>query len=96
MSRHDYMASAQLEMRSYEIGCSFYGLLMAAMRRADTRNLEKLKSVFPTEWNELQARYHAPGGYLGLEGTAGTEEFTGQEGTDTPAADGREDEASSS
>lgn len=43
---------------------SFYGLLMAAMRQADTQNLELLKSVFPDVWDELVKRYHAPGGCL--------------------------------
>lgn len=43
---------------------SFYSLIMAAMRKADTDNLEKLKSVFPEVYGELRARYNAPGGAL--------------------------------
>jgi hypothetical protein len=43
---------------------SFYGLLMATMRKAGGVNLEKLKSAFPEQWAELSARYDAPGGCL--------------------------------
>ena len=43
---------------------SFYGLLMAAMRNADTKNSEKLKTAFPEIYDELQKRYNAPGGAL--------------------------------
>ena len=43
---------------------SFYGLLMAAMRNADTDNLATLKAAFPQVWQELHDRYNAPGGCL--------------------------------
>lgn len=43
---------------------SFKAIIMAAMRKADTDNLEKLQSAFPEIWDELLARYNAPGGYL--------------------------------
>lgn len=43
---------------------SFYGLLMAAMRKADTFNAAILRRAFPEVWNDLQARYNAPGGVL--------------------------------
>ena len=42
----------------------FYALIMAAMRRADTDNAALLKAAFPEVWDELYARYHAPGGRL--------------------------------
>lgn len=42
----------------------FYALLMAAMRRADTPNAARLRGAFPEIWDELQARYNAPGGVL--------------------------------
>lgn len=42
----------------------FYALIMAAMRQADTANAERLRHMFPVVWDELQARYHAPGGLL--------------------------------
>jgi hypothetical protein len=43
---------------------SFYGLIMAAMRKADTRNAELLRRAFPEVWADLQARYLSPGGVL--------------------------------
>jgi hypothetical protein len=43
---------------------SFYGLLMAAMRKADTTNAAILRRAFPEVWDDLQARYEAPGGVL--------------------------------
>ena len=54
-------------IRSQSIAAScepFYALIMAAMRQADTTNTEKLKAGWPEVWDELQARYNAPGGYL--------------------------------
>jgi len=61
MSRFDYVQSQRLS------GESFYPLLMAAMRRAGTKNLALLTNAFPEVWYELQARYNAPGGYLECE-----------------------------
>lgn len=43
---------------------SFYGLVMAAMRKADTTNAAILRRAFPSVWDDLQARYLAPGGVL--------------------------------
>lgn len=60
MSRHDYEESKRINAA----GHSFYGLLMAAMRNADTPNLGKLRESFPEVAAELQARYDAPGGVL--------------------------------
>ncbi len=58
MSLYDYQRSQHI--------CDepFYVLIMAAMRRADTNNAEKLREAFPGTWRELEARYHAPGGLL--------------------------------
>jgi len=42
----------------------FYALIQAAMRRADTHNLELLKGCWPDVFHELLARYNAPGGRL--------------------------------
>lgn len=64
MSFHDYEYSRLLHHND----APFYALVMAAMRRADTENLEKLKSLFPDTWEELQARYNAPGGRLAEDG----------------------------
>lgn len=60
MSHLNYEQSKQLATEDYP----FYALIMAAMRRADTHNLEKLKNAFPSTWNELKGRYNAPGGVL--------------------------------
>lgn len=60
MSLHSYRASRRLVQEDE----SFYALLMAAMRRADTTNQAKLRLIFPEVWEELQARYNAEGGLL--------------------------------
>lgn len=59
MSWYDYQAS-----KDFGADPSFYALIMAAMRRADTVNARLLREAFPGVWHELQARYNAPGGYL--------------------------------
>ncbi len=60
MSYYDYKQSVYIEMKQYP----FYAIIMAAMRQADTDNAEKLRTMFPETWRELEARYHAPGGLL--------------------------------
>jgi len=60
MSRFDYEASKMIIVEDPP----FYGLIMAAMRKADTDNLFNLKIAFPEVWDELQERYNAPGGML--------------------------------
>ena len=67
MSRYDYESS-----RDVTHSTSFYGLIMAAMRRADTVNLAALRAAFPQVWAELDARYNAPGGVLPGDGGAGS------------------------
>jgi hypothetical protein len=37
---------------------------MAAMRKADSFNIERLRVAFPETYRELTARYNAPGGRL--------------------------------
>jgi len=56
----DYRASIRIASEDP----SFRALIMAAMRKADTSNTEKLKNAFPEIWAELRARYDAPGGFL--------------------------------
>lgn len=58
MSLYDYEASLGLGHPP------FYALIMAAMRKADSVNAGRLQRAFPEIWNELQARYDAPGGCL--------------------------------
>lgn len=60
MSLYDYKESQQL-MRGDP---GFYALVMAAMRKADSDNAEKLQRAFPATWEELQERYNSPGGEL--------------------------------
>jgi hypothetical protein len=43
---------------------SFYALIQAAMRKADTENLEMLKGCWPKTYEELLKRYNAPGDIL--------------------------------
>ncbi len=68
MSHYDYIESQSL----YRV--PFHALIMAAMRKADTPNLEQLKAAWPETWSELEARYHAPGGYLPTEVNVNSEE----------------------
>ena len=60
MSLYNYEVGLRISAQGYP----FYALVQAAMREADTDNLEKLKAAFPDQWNDLQARYNAPGGVL--------------------------------
>jgi len=60
MSHFDYEASKRISLDDPP----FYALVMAAMRQADTTNTEKLKAAFPEVYDELRARYNAPGGIL--------------------------------
>ena len=65
MSRFDYEASKKIMIEDPP----FYGLIMAAMRKADFNNLFSLTSAFPEVWDELQERYNAPGGILESDGS---------------------------
>ncbi len=62
MGRHyyDYIHSQHIAVHDW----SFYALLMAAMRVADSTNADKLMQAFPSVHAELVARYNAPGGLL--------------------------------
>jgi hypothetical protein len=60
VSRYDYELSKQISAADYP----FYALVMVVMRQADTLNGEKLRRMWPETWDELQARYNAPGGLL--------------------------------
>lgn len=58
--RFEYEASKHVAMQ----GLPWYALLMALMRDADEENLRRLRLGFEDVWQELQARYNAPGGLL--------------------------------
>lgn len=60
MSLYDYRRSLILAVDDPP----FAALIMAAMRKADTDNVARLRSVFPELWAELTQRYHAPGGAI--------------------------------
>jgi hypothetical protein len=68
IGRHAYEESKRLAAEG-----DFYSLLMAAMRCADTGNTERLREAFPEVWDELNARYQAPGGVI--EGDSDFEEY---------------------
>lgn len=61
MSLHDYNCAGALASSD---DSTFYGHVMAAMMRADTDNLAKLKAAWPEVWDELQHRYNAPQGLM--------------------------------
>lgn len=63
MSYYDYCVSRELASNDPP----FYALIMAAMRRADTENRQRLRAVYPELWAELQERYDAPGGFTKAE-----------------------------
>lgn len=60
MSLYDWTKALELEKKDVP----FYGLLMAAVLRADDLNLAKLNVMWPEICSEVQARYNAPGGKL--------------------------------
>jgi len=60
MMQYEYEESKRIAAQ----GFSFYGLLMAVIRQADTDNFQKLQLAFPGVCKELRDRYNAPGGYL--------------------------------
>lgn len=60
---YDYQRARELSLGDEP----FYALIMAAMWRADSDNLAKLKAAWPDVWDELHARYHSPGARLADE-----------------------------
>lgn len=60
MSHYDYRRSIQIAIADEP----FAAMIMAAMRRADTDNLETLRNAFPDIYAELVARINAPNGVL--------------------------------
>ena len=64
MSYYDYLQSKDLST----LDPSFAALIMAAARKADTNNLERLEQAFPGIVSEFRSRYNAPGGILEADG----------------------------
>ena len=54
----DYTLSKYLQQIPFD------ALVAAAMRKADTENLNLLGEIFPQIRKDLHDRYNAPGGYL--------------------------------
>ncbi len=69
MSLYDYEASQRIAARDDP----FYALIMAAMRKADTDNTEKLRTAYPEVYDELNRRYRAMGGCITPEEIAALE-----------------------
>lgn len=67
MSLYEFEESRKIAMDDP----SFYALIMAAARRADTENLARLEDAFPDAVSELRRRFHAPGGLLPGESANG-------------------------
>jgi len=68
LSIREYESGRKLLMAAHEgVGNPFYSLLQACFRCAGSDNLAKLQTLFPEEYNELQARYNAPGGILNTD-----------------------------
>ena len=60
MSLYDYKKSQEIWKSNYP----FESIIMAAMRQADSINLENLKNSFPEIYEEFYKRYNSPGGIL--------------------------------
>jgi hypothetical protein len=60
MSYYDYKESLIISQGDP----SFYSLVMACARKADSFNLVALERAFPETILELKARYNSPGGVL--------------------------------
>jgi hypothetical protein len=60
VSLFDYRASREIS----DSDPPFYALIMAAMRKADTANMARLRAAFPDVYDEFEARYNAPAGVL--------------------------------
>jgi len=64
MSLYDYEESKRIAAQDF----CFYALIMAAMRQADSNNLEALCRAFPQVYSELRERYNTRGGRLPEDG----------------------------
>ena len=63
-SKHDKNISNQILLLD---GVTFYGILLAAINRADSENLERFEQLFPKAVHEARIRYYAPGGCVSLQ-----------------------------
>lgn len=58
MSHHEYEVSRKIAAEDPP----FYGIVMAALRKADDKNYRLLRAAFPTVEREFQDRYNLPAG----------------------------------
>lgn len=63
MSYHEYAIGREIAGQDFP----FYALIQAAMRKADTENLDRLRQAFPEVWAELRERYYARGGRIAAD-----------------------------
>ena len=63
MSLYEYRESLRISANDP----GFYALIMAAARKADTDNMNRLEAAFPKTISELRSRYNAPGGLINGE-----------------------------
>ena len=45
----------------------FYGLIVAAILRADSNNAAKIRAAWPDVYDVTEQRYHGPGGYISTD-----------------------------
>ena len=62
MSLHEYKVSR--ELYALDPTPPFYGLIMAAMRQADSSKAHILRRSFPEVWDEFHKRWNSPDGKL--------------------------------
>jgi len=60
MSLYDYRLSLEISKHDPP----FCALIMSAIRKADSTNLEYIRMMWPEVVQEFKRRYHAPGGIL--------------------------------
>lgn len=63
LTLREYRMSAEIGRR-LDADDDFYAIMALLMRNADTYNAERLRAAYPLVWDDLRARYHAPGGEL--------------------------------
>lgn len=64
MSLYDYRVSLKIGRSDPP----FYSLIMAALRKADTVNSNKINAMWPELYAEFAERYHAPAGVIESDG----------------------------
>lgn len=71
VSLDEYQESLIINSKDYQ----FYALILAAMRQADSDNIELLKGAFPDVWDSFMVRYKEPFGVVPEWDGITTEQF---------------------